>query len=83
MKDSVISPVRSQSSVIALTVFSSAADAQLRFQKVAILGSPNENGGPIAGGRDVEFSSDKKKDDRCVLRFDRPTIRSQKESATL
>lgn len=47
-------------SVIGLTVFSSAAHAQLRFQRVANLPAPSENAGRFAGGREVQFSSDKK-----------------------
>jgi WD40 repeat protein len=47
--------------VIALTVFSSAANAQLRIQRVANLGSPSEDARRFTGGREVEFTSDGKK----------------------
>ncbi len=47
-------------SVVVWTAFSAAAHAQLSFQRVATLGSTRENAGPFAGGREVEFSSDKK-----------------------
>jgi WD40 repeat protein len=47
--------------VIALTVLSSAADAQLRIQRVTSFGSPSEAARPVTGGREVEFTSDGKK----------------------
>ncbi len=47
--------------LIALTVFCSAADAQLRIQRVANFGSPSEDSRRFTGGREVEFTSDGKK----------------------
>ena len=47
--------------VIALTVLSSAANAQLRIQRIANLGSSSEVSRRFTGGREVEFTSDGKK----------------------
>jgi WD40 repeat protein len=47
--------------VIALAVFGSTADAQLRFQRVAEFGNPREAARRFTGGREVEFTDDGKK----------------------
>jgi hypothetical protein len=47
--------------VIALTIFSSAAHAQLRIQRVANIGSSSESARRFTGGREVEFASDGKR----------------------
>jgi hypothetical protein len=48
-------------SLIALTVFSSAVNAQLRIHRVASLESPSEDVRQFTGGREVECASDGKK----------------------
>ena len=47
--------------VIALAVFCSVADAQLRFQRVADFGYPNKRASRFTGGREVEFTNDGEK----------------------
>jgi hypothetical protein len=59
-KDSAMLRSRLLLPVIALTVFSSAAHAQLRIQRVANFGSPSENA-RFTGGREVEFTRDGKR----------------------
>lgn len=47
--------------VIALALFCSEADAQLRFRRVAKFGYPSEGALRFTGGREVEFTDDGKK----------------------